>query len=70
MNNNLDRVPFLIDLSRRTSRVIRQNLAIGLGFVVIGMVMGGVQALSRSLYARIIPANKSGEFFGFFGILG
>ncbi len=38
--------------------------------VVIGMVMGGVQALSRSLYARIIPANKAGEFFGFYGILG
>lgn len=37
--------------------------------VTIGMVIGGVQALSRSLYARIIPANKAGEFFGFYGIL-
>ena len=36
----------------------------------IGLVQGGLQALSRSLYTRIIPANKAGEFFGFYGILG
>ena len=38
--------------------------------VVIGLVQGGVQALSRSLYARIIPANKSAEYFGFYNVLG
>lgn len=38
--------------------------------VVIGLVQGGVQALSRSLYARMIPANKSAEFFGFYNMLG
>ncbi|MEW5756555.1 MAG: MFS transporter [Pseudomonadota bacterium] len=38
--------------------------------VVIGLVQGGVQSLSRSLYARIIPKNKSAEFFGFFNMLG
>jgi len=32
MNNNLNRIPFLIDLSHKTSAVIRQNLAIGIGF--------------------------------------
>jgi MFS transporter, UMF1 family len=37
---------------------------------VIGLVQGGVQALSRALYARLIPANKSGEFFGFYNMLG
>lgn len=37
---------------------------------VIGLVQGGVQALSRSLYARFVPAGKSGEFFGFFNMLG
>lgn len=37
---------------------------------LIGLVMGGVQALSRALYARLIPANKSGEFFGFYNMLG
>lgn len=38
--------------------------------VAIGLVQGGVQSLSRSLYARLIPAEKSGEFFGFFNMLG
>jgi UMF1 family MFS transporter len=37
---------------------------------LIGLVQGGVQALSRALYARLIPANKSGEFFGFYNMLG
>ncbi len=38
--------------------------------VVIGLVQGGVQCLSRSLYARIIPPGKAGEFFGFYNMLG
>lgn len=38
--------------------------------VLIGLVQGGVQALSRSLYASIIPVGKAGEFFGFYGMLG
>jgi len=38
--------------------------------VAVGLVQGGVQALSRSLYARLIPPEKSGEFFGFFNMLG
>ena len=38
--------------------------------VVIGLVQGGVQSLSRSLYARLIPINKSAEFFGFYNMLG
>lgn len=36
----------------------------------IGLVQGGVQSLSRSLLARLIPAGKSGEYFGFFNMLG
>lgn len=36
----------------------------------IGLVMGGIQALSRSMYARIIPRHQSAEFFGFFNMLG
>lgn len=38
--------------------------------VVVGLVQGGVQSLSRSFYSRIIPANKSAEFFGFYNMLG
>ncbi len=38
--------------------------------IVIGLVQGGVQSLSRSLYARLIPRDKAGEFFGFYNMLG
>ena len=38
--------------------------------VVVGLVQGGVQSLSRSFFARIIPANKAAEFFGFYNMLG
>ena len=41
----------------------------GVAFV-IGLVQGGVQALSRSLYARIIPQDSAAEFFGFYNFLG
>lgn len=37
---------------------------------VVGMFQGGVQALSRSHFAKIIPAEKSGEYFGLFDICG
>jgi UMF1 family MFS transporter len=37
---------------------------------VIGLVQGGVQSLSRSFYGRLIPPEKSGEFFGFFNMMG
>ncbi|HLU61844.1 MAG TPA: MFS transporter [Gammaproteobacteria bacterium] len=36
----------------------------------IGLVQGGVQSLSRSLYAQLIPRERSAEFFGFYGMLG
>ncbi len=38
--------------------------------VTVGLVQGGVQSLSRSLYARLIPPDKAGEFFGFYNMLG
>jgi UMF1 family MFS transporter len=37
--------------------------------VIIGCVQGGVQSLSRSLYAALIPPAHSGEFFGFYNML-
>lgn len=36
----------------------------------VGMFQGAIQALSRSYFAKIIPANKSGEYFGLFDICG
>lgn len=38
--------------------------------IAIGLVQGGVQSLSRSLYARLIPRSKTAEFFGFFNMVG
>jgi MFS transporter, UMF1 family len=35
---------------------------------MVAMVMGGIQALSRSLFATLIPRHKSAEMFGFFGV--
>jgi UMF1 family MFS transporter len=35
--------------------------------ILVGMVVGGTQALSRSLFASMIPPHKSAEFFGFYG---
>jgi UMF1 family MFS transporter len=40
-------------------------VALGL---LVALVQGGTQALSRSLFASLIPAHKSAEFFGFFGV--
>ena len=37
---------------------------------VIGLVQGGVQALSRSYYSRLIPLNQAAEFYGFYNMLG
>jgi MFS transporter, UMF1 family len=38
--------------------------------VFIGLVQGGLQALSRSFYAKIIPKEKSAEYFGFYNMIG
>ncbi|HMU90900.1 MAG TPA: MFS transporter [Pseudomonadales bacterium] len=38
--------------------------------VTIGLVQGGVQSLSRAYFARVIPAERSGELFGFYNMIG
>ncbi len=38
--------------------------------VTIGLVQGGVQALSRSYFGSLVPAGKQGEFFGFYNMMG
>ncbi|MBX2989080.1 MAG: MFS transporter [Bdellovibrionaceae bacterium] len=37
---------------------------------VIGLVQGGVQSLSRSLFGHMVPPGRTGEFFGFFNLIG
>jgi UMF1 family MFS transporter len=36
--------------------------------LVVALILGGSQAMSRSLYGSMIPKQKSAEFFGFFAI--
>jgi UMF1 family MFS transporter len=36
--------------------------------LLVGMVQGGTQALSRSLFASLVPPHRSGEFFGFYSV--
>lgn len=38
--------------------------------VIVGLVQGGVQSLSRSYYGRLVPEGKSSEFFGFYNMMG
>ncbi|MFP4547346.1 MAG: MFS transporter [Fidelibacterota bacterium] len=38
--------------------------------IVIGIVQGGIQALSRSMYSRLIPKNQSAEYYGFYNMTG
>lgn len=37
---------------------------------LVGLVQGGLQALSRSYYAKIIPLDKTAEYFGFYNMIG
>ena len=38
--------------------------------VLIGLVQGGVQAMSRSFFARMVPQNQAAEYFGIYNMLG
>jgi UMF1 family MFS transporter len=38
--------------------------------VVVGLVQGGVQSLSRSFFGRLVPAGKAAQFFGFYNMVG
>ena len=56
--------------------LVWQPLGLGVGpqwlmlGVMVGWVIGGSQALARSLFAQITPERRSGEFFAFFGFIG
>ncbi len=49
---------------------IRERHEFYLLAIMVGFVQGGIQALSRSFYARIIPPDKAAEYFGFYNMLG
>jgi UMF1 family MFS transporter len=48
--------------------VLRTTAQFFLLAFLVAMAMGGIQALSRSLFATLIPKHKAGEMFGFFGL--
>ena len=50
--------------------IIHREIEFYILAVIIGLVQGGVQSLSRSFYTRIIPTNKAAEFFGFYNMMG
>ncbi len=49
---------------------MNQQLHFWILAILVGMFQGGIQALSRSYFAKIIPAEKSGEYFGIMDICG
>ncbi len=53
MNNNLNRIPFLVRLSRRTSAVIKQNLVIGFAFIVAFEVLAAAGYIAP-IYAAVL----------------
>ena len=63
----------LVALALEPLRRISQGALMG-GFiflaVLVGTAQGGIQALSRSYYGKLIPADSANEFFGFFDIFG
>ena len=38
--------------------------------ILVGLFQGGIQALSRSYYGKIIPKNRANEYYGFYDIFG
>lgn len=53
LNSNLDRVPFLVDLSRKTIAIIRQNMAIGAVFIVAFLTLAAAGYVSPVLAALL-----------------
>ncbi|SMD03606.1 MFS transporter, UMF1 family [Desulfocicer vacuolatum DSM 3385] len=51
------------------SHALKVGMFWGIAFLVASS-MGGIQALSRSFFASLIPMEQSGEFFGFFNVFG
>lgn len=69
------RVPILISVAiYAMSVILATKMSTAWHFfalsTMIGMVQGGVQALSRSLFAKMIPSHSSGEYFGLFNLVG
>jgi UMF1 family MFS transporter len=49
---------------------LQKNMAFWFIAFLVASSMGGIQALSRSYYSKLIPAEKSAQFFGFYNVFG
>ncbi|MBI9017545.1 MAG: cation-translocating P-type ATPase [Phycisphaerae bacterium] len=58
MNNELNRLPFMIKLSRLTRAVILQNLCFGVGFIIVGIILSG-KGMIPTLMAAILHLVSS-----------
>ncbi len=63
LNSNLDRVPFLVELSRRTIAIIRQNLAVGAAFIIVFLTLAGAGYLSPVAAALLHGASGLAVIF-------
>ena len=60
---------------RTVRKAVWEPLGLDVGFqwvllgICLGVVLGGSQALARSLFAQVTPETRSGEFFAFFGFM-
>jgi len=64
MNNDLRRIPFLVEMSRNTRKVISQNLAFGIGFIVLGISLSkfvppSVAALLHFASSLVVVFNSA-----------
>jgi Cd2+/Zn2+-exporting ATPase len=69
MNNDLRRLPFLVQLSRGTRRVINQNFLLGLAFVVAGIVLGAMKFISPIIAALFHVAGSLLVVFNSFRLM-
>lgn len=60
---------FLLNPESPSALALSQALFWCMAFLV-GTVQGGIQALSRSYFGKLIPPDRSNEYFGFFDIFG
>ncbi|MEZ4509943.1 MAG: MFS transporter [Eubacteriales bacterium] len=66
-------IPYAQDAQKQVSYNEAKGTATALFWVLavlVGTVQGGIQALSRSYYGKLVPQKKSAEYFGFYDVFG
>jgi len=66
-------IPYAQDTQKQTAYNEAKGTATALFWVLavlVGTVQGGIQALSRSYYGKLVPQKRSAEYFGFYDVFG